>query len=152
LTDEETSAAIAGASMKFSVMADGTPRAVIDFDPKDADAAYKMLGKPGQPVAVVALKTGFAVAGEIKGTAAKVDPRGPLCMEAINLCKNPAFDKWARMNHGPDPKNEPDVAKAFLLEKCFITSRKELDTDLVAQRAFFGLRHEFLRWVRENKT
>lgn len=54
-----------------------------------------------------------------------------LCGLAIKWCEDPHFAKWVneQMEEPVDPKN-------FILSVCGVTSRKELDTDADAGRAF----------------
>jgi hypothetical protein len=70
---------------------------------------------------------------------------GPICREAIDLCKAPAFHEWLGV------KTEAD-ARVFLLTKCGVSSRKELDRDAYTANTFINeIRTPFLRWQRERK-
>lgn len=139
--------ALSAASMKFTILADGTPRATIDFDPKDADAAYKMCGKPGQPLAVAALVVGHAAVPGPAPKPVKEDPRGPLCMEAISLCNNDDFQAFVARNKMW--KREPDAAKGYILTTCAISSRKDLDHDPAAGLAFQAMKRRYTDWLME---
>jgi hypothetical protein len=49
----------------------------------------------------------------------------------------------------PDGSATWQEARARILNHCGIESKKELDTNPEAARLFLGLRHEYLRWVRD---
>lgn len=143
MNNEEQPAALSAASVKFTVLADGTPRATIDFDPKDADSAYRLCGKPGQPLAVAALRIGHAaVKDEPKG-----DPRGKLCMDAIGLCNNPKFQSFvARAGVW---KMTSEAAKGYVLATCGIESRSFLDVAPEAAAKYEDMKRRYLQWAAE---
>jgi hypothetical protein len=134
--------AIAGASAGVKDMADGTLRITIEFDPKDAKSAYELFGARGTPVAVAALKVGYAAVQEPE--RAKV---GPLCREAIGLCQMPEFQGW--LDSREWLLAGEDGAKAFILAACQIESRKELDASAYAGNLFVNdVRLPFMRWMK----
>lgn len=47
--------AIAGATARISTLADGTLRLIVDIEPRDAQAAFRLFGSPGTAVALAAL-------------------------------------------------------------------------------------------------
>lgn len=75
---------------------------------------------------------------------------GPICREAVDLCRNPAFLEWLAAD---DEKRCTEAeAREWILEKCWVNSRKELDTNREAQSCFVQhVRTPFLRWQRERK-
>lgn len=145
---EDQPAAVAGAVASMRIMVDNTVRVTIDFEPKDREAVMRIMGMVGRPVAVAALRDGYAA---VPNTPEPKSELGPLCLEALNLCLNPAF--LAYIGHDGDrgfywkPTNE--AAKDFLLTTCGVKSRKELDTNEAAATAFRAMRAQFMRWVRE---
>jgi hypothetical protein len=138
-------AIVSGATAGLRMLADGTIRLSVDFEPGDAQAAMQLFGKIGQPLGVAALKVGHAAAG-----AKKDDPRGPLCMEAISLCANQKFQEW--IAHAADAgfnwKPTADAAKGFILSRCGVESRKELDESHIAANLFRNITRAFQEWVR----
>jgi hypothetical protein len=139
--------AIAGASAGVKDMADGSLRITIEFEPKDAKNAFELFGSRGTPVALAALKVGFqAVSDAPKEPPAKI---GPLCREAVELCKLPEFQRWIAEDDAAE--NEAD-AKAWILKTCGVGSRKDLDTISGAGSAFIdGVRIPFMRFQRSQK-
>jgi hypothetical protein len=70
---------------------------------------------------------------------------GPLCLEAIDYCRNVLFQRWVAQEVG-DTASEA-LAKAYILYTCCIESRKELDTSPEAKLAFVNLvRIPFIHW------
>jgi hypothetical protein len=107
-------------------MADGTLRAEIDFEPRDAAAAFAMLGQPGQPIAVAPLKT---AAQQQAQEAAPKAAGGPLAKLAGQWCQMPQFLAWSGCNTA-------DAAAEFIRRECGISSRAELDHNAAAAAAF----------------
>lgn len=53
---------IEGATARISTLVDGTLRVVVDIEPRDAQAAFRLFGTPGTAVALAALQP----AGEVE--------------------------------------------------------------------------------------
>lgn len=142
--------AIAGASAGVRDMADGSLRITIEFEPKDAKAAFELFGSRGTPMAVAALKVGYAAAQEAEPPKApRKDQRGPLCKEACDLCAMPAFREW--IASGLVEPTEA-AAKSLLCEMCSIESRKDLDSNpAAAQRFIERVRVPFMRHQRQRE-
>lgn len=82
--------------------------------------------------------------------APRKDTRGPLCREACDLCRDPAFQAWVT-NEGFGATEEG--AKAYVLEACEVQSRKDLDDDKAAGRRFVSrVRIPFFRWNYERRS
>jgi hypothetical protein len=47
---------VQGATARISTLADGTLRLIVDIEPRDAQAAFRLFGSPGTAVAIAALK------------------------------------------------------------------------------------------------
>lgn len=148
MTEETKTLALAGTVSGFRVMVDGTVRVTLDFEPKDREAAMRMMGAPGQPVAVAALKEGYAAAAE-----PRKEPIGPLCRTAIGLCRNPKFQKYI----GHDGKAgfvwspTEDAARGFILANCAVKSRRDIDHDPAAAERFRHMLQHFQAWSLANK-
>jgi hypothetical protein len=67
-----------------------------------------------------------------------------LCIMACVLCKEPAFQEWTDLQTGAGRSEA--TAKAFVLEKCQIESRTQLDKPEVAPRFHSLVRKPYLKW------
>ena len=68
-----------------------------------------------------------------------------LCIMACCFCKEPLFQKWARLMGMPNA-TEHD-AKQFILRVCGVTSRNDLDSNEKAAQLFHQrIREPFLAW------
>jgi hypothetical protein len=132
--------AVSAAAVAFRTLADGSARVTIDFVPQDVPAAFAMLGKPGQPIAVAALREGFAAVSD----KPSVKP-GPLCLEAVRFCEMPEFQEWIETTSA-------EQAKQWLLARCGVSSRKELDMNVNARVEFVkSVRLPFMKYMRERQ-
>lgn len=145
--------AIEGSTVRCSTLVDGTLRLVLDFEPKDAQAAFTLFGAPGRGVAVAALHDGRAKLlappapqptaeapkpartrrlpnAEAQAAAAeRWHAIGPLCQAAIVFGKTPEFMLWINAD-------SPKAAEERIKELCHIESRKELDENPEAGETF----------------
>ena len=146
--------AIEASCAGFKDMADGTVRFFFDVEPRHASDALELFRvrgtaaalaalKPGQPVALAALRDGHAaIAAEPK---AKL---GPLCLEAVRYCEMPEFQEWRRTLGAFDLT--PEGAKRSILSTCQIASRKDLDaTPSAADQFVSHVRTPFMKYMRE---
>lgn len=140
---------IAGAQAGLRVLTDGTVRLTIDLEPKDRVAAMTLFGAPGQSIALAALKDGHAAKSPAPTTTFR--DLGPMCREAIDLCKNPQFHHYVARVLRPgknvgDPGEEG--CKQFILTHCNVTSRKDLDADVDTRNLFIShIRKPFHQWL-----
>lgn len=73
---------------------------------------------------------------------------GPLCIEAIDYCRNVMFQRWVSQTEQVEATEAN--AKEFILATCGVDTRKKLDTDEEAKLAFINLvRVAFLHWQQE---
>jgi hypothetical protein len=130
--------------MRCKTMADGSLRIEVEVEPKDAQAAFALFGRPGAPMALAALKEGFASAAEAElKTPAEQRPKGgPLSILAGRWCGSPAFHAWLRathpvvweaasesvqnLNHTREHTNS-DIAAEAVRYLCDVESRAQLD-------------------------
>lgn len=150
MAEEDGMVALAATVSTMRMLADGSLSMAVIIEPKDRVQAMALFGQPGQPLAIAALKEGYAAAGFKPATGgATRDQRGPLCREAIDLCNNPKFLDFIAVEHF---SKTPDAAKGYILGCCGINSRKELDTNAEAARTFATrVRRMFQQWVREQQ-
>lgn len=79
-----------------------------------------------------------------------------LCIMACVFCRDPSFQRWAGeraraeryLFMACDMRNDSEaMAKLFILAKCVVTSRNELDTNPeAAQRFHDHIRVPYLAW------
>lgn len=140
--DKDQPAAVAGAVASMRIMVDNTVRVTIDFEPKDREAVMRIMGMVGRPVAVAALRDGFAKASDEPTPERK--KLGPLCQQAIDLCISHKFHEFIKTK-GPWKASE-EAAKGFILGICGVTSRRDIDTNIDAARRFDEMKREFTQW------
>ncbi len=136
--------AIAAAAMRVRTMADGSLRIEVEVSPVDAQAAFALFGRPGAPMALAALKEGYAAAQEplptIKESLTVEKPKGGALAKLSGMwCQDHEFHNWINgaMHNGIFWQcNGPNEAKLFVLEICQIDSRAELDHDERAAELF----------------
>ncbi len=122
-------------------------------DPDDLDAFRAMTVRKGntagQRLACVLVEIGEdeqPVAAT--PVSAKKDTRGPLCKEACDLCANVAFRRW--ITYDEQGLATEEDAKAFILDVCGVSSRKELDNNDAAYELFKRfVRRPFMEYLRE---
>jgi hypothetical protein len=136
---------LAGAVSGLRMLADGDVAVTLHFEAKDRARVMTMLGAPGQPVAVVALKAGHAA--QPAAAPATYRDFGPICREAIDLCGNGRFREWVSKVHGY-PGGDDHGAKTMICNTCNVDSRKELDTAEGARELFIAhVRKPFHAWL-----
>lgn len=80
---------------------------------------------------------------------------GPLCSEAVSLCKTRDFWVWLAEVHGVAEVAEElseEGAKRWVLRICGVKSRKDLDADRQAGQDFVNLvRIPFMKWQQQRR-
>lgn len=140
---------IEASSVRVRTMADGTLRAELDFQPTHAAAAFRLLGSPGQPVAVAALKTKAQQEAEAKPEkpdtpAADDRPKGGVWSQWLAIrCGEPEFQEWLAAREpeiwwGLAKKHPSETERAAELVRmlCIVKSRADIDNDPEAQARF----------------
>ena len=108
----------------------------IGLEGKRFMAVLVQIGDDERPVAgnPVTTDVGFPISGKPR------EPLGDLCWRAVQWCKEFDFQWWLASQVCPerpgDMRIDEEDAKAYILEWCGITSRKELDTNPEAARKF----------------
>ena len=127
--------AISCSSVSLKTMADGTLRITFDFEPMDAQDAFRLFASPGTQAAIVALKMGLpSFLGPeslpVKKSLTPEKPKGgPLSIEAAAMCRNPEYLGWT--GHQTE-----DTAALAMKEYLGITSRAQLDHNADAAARF----------------
>jgi len=143
---------IEASSGTYRSRVDGTIVLSVEIDPRFRADALALFGMPGTPLALAALKTGYAAAEEQSDKPAKKDTRGPLCREACDYCEMREFQEWIAQIGG-NTVSTADCAKEYILSICNIESRKQLDMiPNAADRFIRNIRVPFMRWQRTRKA
>lgn len=131
--------AIAAAAMRCKTMADGSLRIEVEVEPKDAQAAFVLFGRPGAPMALAALKEGYAAVGsEPEPPKPEEKPKGgELAKWAAIRCSEEPFQRWLRHAQHPvwhfcrslgTDEDDEAIAARVIRKICGITTRAELDS------------------------
>lgn len=139
--------AIAASSVSLKTMMDGTLRISFDFEPTQAQDAFRLFAAPGTQVAIAALKAGTYL--EQQQTPEK--PKGgELARLAGIWCNEPKFWRWVRTVGGPEIDNDMQAA-AWIREVCEVESRADLDhIDRAAMRFQELIRLPYMAYLRAN--
>lgn len=126
--------ALEASSVRVRTMADGTLRAELDFEPAHAAAAFRMLGSPGQPVAVAALKT--AAQREAEAKPEKPAKKGGVWSQWLAIrCSEPEFQDWLAAGWPSLWAKCGDPAET-VRRVCDVASRADIDNDPEALARF----------------
>lgn len=149
----ESTSILEAASAGVKDMADGSLRITIEFSPVHAKEAYALFGARGTPLAITALKTGYAAAG-----GALQPPKeklGALCVLAVQWCKDPQFWdflNFANVSRTSDIVGNDQEAKELVCFLCGIDSRKELDSNERAAAYFDrAFRKPYMAYLKANQ-
>jgi hypothetical protein len=131
--------ALEASSVRVRTMADGTLRAELDFEPRFAAIAFKLLGSPGQAVAVAALKTKPQQQADDK-------PKGGAWAQWLGVrCSEEPFRRWLAAEHEETwrdvyleaPAVGPvQIAAETVRRVCEVDSRALIDNDAGANERF----------------
>lgn len=124
----------------MATLADGTLRVKIDIEPGDAEQAFKLLGMPGNPIAIARL----AVGTPTPQPEPEAPKGGPLAKLAGQWCASRDFADWLADVYGDTFRDalavkHGDIAEACAVMVrflCAIESRAMLDHDEQAERLF----------------
>ena len=128
--------AISAAAMRCRTMADGSLRIEVEVEPKDAQTAFAMFGKPGAPMALAALHAGYAAAGAEPGDDKLKG--GPLSKLAGQWCEMPEFHEWMKrafpflwseVTNYNSSWSPSQVSAEIIRVHCSVESRRLLDHD-----------------------
>lgn len=135
--------ALEASSVRVRTMADGTLRAELDFEPRHAAAAFTLLGAPGQPVAVAALRIGAPAEQAAPINEPPPLKGGPLSQWLAIRCGEPEFQQWLASHESalwaalaavvPDARG---CAAELVRLRCEVRSRAEIDNDPAAAARF----------------
>lgn len=143
---------LSASTVGLRTLADGTVRVTVDIEPNLRTEAFELLGTPGRSIAIAALKDGHGqvkIEDQQKPAGASYADLGPLCREALDMCKNVAFYQFIAVE-GWD-RNE-EGAKKFILHCCNVESRKDIDGNAEAARIFrTRVRSGFQQWLRDQQ-
>ena len=146
--------ALQAASAGVKDMADGSLRITIEFEPRYAKDAFALFGARGTQVAIAALKDGsFLEQPVVAIPITEPKPReqlGDACYRTVKWCQETMF--WAFLNQtyfGCDDVTNANEAGDTVKFLCCVESRKELDTDNEANKAWHRLiREPYSRYLK----
>ena len=128
--------AIQASSVSVRSLSDNTLRITFDFEPKDAQAAFRMFGATGTSVAVCALVGAKEAASEAIPEHTEPAPISRVghrvSREAALMCRMPDFWRWCGQG------NEGTAAD-WVRDACAVESRANFDTDSAARDRFIRL-------------
>lgn len=110
-----------------------------------------------EPLKAKAGKRFMAVLVEIGDDEQPVQPpepvrTGPLCREAVALCKIPEFQQWVMREFPMYSDGGEAGAKKAILEACGVESRKGLDEVALAGKGFiYRFRIPFMKWQQQRR-
>lgn len=126
--------AINAIRMQSREMADGTIEVKIHVDKSLRHEFHRLFPDIGYPIAIAPLNL------NVKTQPKKKEPVGEMCKMAGYFCNQKLFWKWCHAN------NEQE-AKEYILARCNIQSRRELDENETAKQIFLELvRKPFLEY------
>jgi hypothetical protein len=129
-------------------LADGTLRMVFDVEPRHAQAAFALFNSPGTPAGLARLQNQPVY--EYPETEHK--PVGPLCMLAVQWCKDEMFWEWLNQLDGVNGDiSSEEEAKDIILVYLDIDSRKQIDDNgPIAEEFHETFRKPFMAWLEKN--
>ena len=132
-------------------LADGSLRITLEFEPRNAKEAFSLFGARGTSCAIVALtKEAAKQSAQDKIIEADKPKGGELAKLAGIFCKDPKFWEWLDIV-GDWVNSDEKTARDFILAKCHIESRAELDSKFGADQYFhINIREPYSKWLRDN--
>jgi len=158
--------AIAATTGTMRSRVDGTLVMTIEFQPTEAQDAFRLFSAPGTQIAVVGLKAGTYIeqvatnkSNENNSLDAEngnqvATPKKPKGGELARLagiwCNEPKFWRWIRTVGGPEIDNDMQAA-AWIRAECEVASRVELDhNDRASMRFQELIRRPYMAYLRAN--
>jgi hypothetical protein len=131
--------AVIGTRRAIKELADGTIRCQVDIDPAHRKQFFDSFSEIDMPVALAPLNPAALSPAPVeppKPESERLKP-GPLCMLAVQWCKDRKFQLWLSDRWGDYPGGTDEQNTAIRL-KCVleIQSRRELDTNEQAANRF----------------
>jgi len=124
--------AIAASSVSLKTMMDGTLRISFDFEPTQAQDAFKLFAAPGTQVAIAALKAGSYIEQQAQPEKAK---GGELARLAGIWCNDVRFVDWINASRNLELIGSEQAAE-WVRECCQVESRAEIDLSQNAKLIF----------------
>lgn len=132
---------------------DGTLVISIEVEPRHAQAALALIGMPGTPLAIARLVSDHEIKGTIRPPNTEIgkwESIGPLCVLAIQLCKDERFWDYLNYSIGVNYVDSENKARMFILHDLDIDSRKELDGDKEIEYKFHEtFRKPYMAWLEK---
>lgn len=133
---------IEASSGTYRSRVDGTIVLSVEISPVHRAAALALFGMPGTPMALAALKAGYAMASDAPPEPKPKSPK--TAQDAALICKDGKFQAYAAAAWG---YKETEAGAAELVRTfCSVPSRSELNTDEHAARHFMRLMAKYRDW------
>jgi hypothetical protein len=153
--------AILATSGAIRSLVDGTLRLTVDIEPKDAQAAFALFGKPGSPVALARITNEAAVEHDRKAQAQP--PAEPLERKQLSVASkvaltvaDPEFHDFMR-----DPRNgflkrwanvgglsdDADTAEGIVKAWVGVDRKRDIAGNDEALRKWLQLHRDFQNWL-----
>ena len=142
--------ALEASSVRVATMADGTLRLTLDIEPAQAQAAFALFGKPGQPVALAAIKT------KAQQESAERAKGGEAAKWLGIRCGEVAFrqwlaESWPKQYADAIGRTENERAASVIRAVCGVESRADIDNDKFAAVRFDTLIRKPWQQYQEQK-
>lgn len=143
--------AIAASSVSLKTLADGTLRISFDFEPIDAQDAFRLFASPGTQVAIAAIKVGsFLSQPQPHQPEPEKLKGGELARLAGIWCNEPKFWRWINTD-GTSEIDSDMRAAVWIRGICGVASRAELDSKESAAKCFQEfIRSPYMAYLRAN--
>jgi hypothetical protein len=160
--------AILATSGAIRSLVDGTLRLTVDIEPKDAQEAFALFGRPGSPVALARISNEAAVEHDRKSQAQP--PAEPLERKPLSLaskvaitCAEKSFWAFLKADRKPgwneayghllatDPVarfDDSEIAAVLVRRICQVKSRSEITPGSAAERRWSDLEASYQHWQR----
>lgn len=133
--------------LSWSNSATGGPKVVLALADEDSLEQFKLM----------TLKKGKRAGQRLMTVMVEIDEQeqpveqeqsGPKRSQlAYLMCEDGDFQRWANANQWDIPVTNSDEAREFIIVRCGIESRSELDRNMTAAVKFDVLRQEYLRYI-----
>lgn len=144
--------------VRFSMLVDGSIRAVIDIDPSERAKCLAILDKPGVPLVVARLTNQAAVEHDRSRMAeAPADPLPahrlptPLSSRVAMTCGERSFWRFLGERTGMQSVDK-DAAASIVRHMCGVDSRSEIKPGTPAAERWESIRADYEHWQRQGRA
>lgn len=115
----------------------------------DRDQLQVFIGKEGKRLACVLVEIG----DDEQPVEAEKAPLGPLALWAVQRCKEPEFQAFARNQYKGllGLQNDESLARSVVLYECGVESRRDLDGDPEIEKRMRALMLQYRCWLEDRQ-